>query len=64
MSVCGSLNYPTIADFESKIVYQDLKNKKNFDKCSETRNDIYNASILKQQEFTLLKETNGNDYQR
>ena len=40
--VCGSLNHPQLADFDQKIVYQeDLKKaKKNFDKCSETRNDI------------------------
>lgn len=40
------------------------KAKKNFDKCSETRNDIYNALILKQQEVTLLKKQMENDCQR
>ena len=55
-----------MADFDQKIVYQeDLKKaKKNFDKCSETRNDIYNALILKQQEVTLLKKQMENDCQR
>lgn len=64
--VCGSLNHPQLADFDQKIVYQeDLKKaKKNFDKCSETRNDIYNALILKQQEVTLLKKQMENDCQR
>ena len=60
------LNHPQLADFDQKIVYQeDLKKaKKNFDKCSETRNDIYNALILKQQEVTLLKKQMENDCQR
>lgn len=64
--VCGSLIHPQLADLNQKIIYQeDLKAaKKTFDKCSENRNDIYNALILKQQEVTLLKKQMENDCQR
>lgn len=55
--VCGSLHHPNIAGFDNDIVYHDdLKQAKhNFDKCSERRNDLYNALMLKQQKISLLK---------
>lgn len=64
--VCGSLHHPHIASFEKGIVYQDdLKQAKhNFDKCSERRNDLYNALMLKQQEISLLKNKLESDSKR
>lgn len=56
--VCGSLVHPCLADFDKEIIHQeDLERaKRNFDKCQEHQNDLYNALILKQQEITLLKK--------
>ena len=61
--VCGSLNHPQLVDFGSKIVYQGRfkKVKRILISKKETRNDIYNALILKQQEVTLLKKQMEND---
>lgn len=64
--VCGSLHHPNIAGFDNDIVYHDdLKQAKhNFDKCSERRNDLYNALMLKQQKISLLKNKLESDSKR
>ena len=64
--VCGSLHHPHIAGFDNDIVYHDdLKQAKyNFDKCSERRNDLYNALMLKQQKISLLKNKLESDSKR
>lgn len=64
--VCGSLKHPHLANFNHEIIdHEDLKAAKiNFNKWNESRNDIYNALMLKQQEVTLLKKQLEVDSQR